>query len=134
MRRRHQAWRNEYKAHVFLSRRLEAKSAEEALAGFLGLAAVILLGNDQIVTPRQLQTMLCKAGARAIMRGIKQTEWCPEARRTFTYSPSAGTMTRVGKVVWDEIAKEFGVRWYKKAESELVVARGEGPLDFGREI
>lgn len=118
--RRDGSWRNAFKAKCVLSKRLEQISPEEVLSAFLGLAAVVIEGNDVMVSAKQFEHMIQKSGGKAITRYMRTQAVDPASERLYRWKPSTGTITQVGKLVFDEIAREFGVRWWKEAEVALV--------------
>lgn len=118
--RRDKSWRNEFKAKCCLSRRLLQIGAEEVLAAFLGLSSVVIENNDVAVGSKRFEHFLHKSGGKAVTRYMRTTALDPDADRVYRWKPSTGVITKVGKVVFDEIAKEFGARWWKEAEVLLV--------------
>lgn len=118
--RRDKSWRNEFKAKCYLSRRLEQIDTEEVLAAFLGLSSVVIEGNDVPVGAKQFEHFIQKSGGKAVTRYMRTTALDPESEKVFRWKPSTGVITKLGKVIFDEIAKEFGARWWKEAEVALV--------------
>ena len=118
--RRDGSWRNAFKAKCVLSKRLEQISPEEVLSAFLGLAAVVIEGNDVMVTAKQFEHMIQKSGGKAVTRYMRKQAIDHFSERLYQWKPSTGTITQVGKLVFDAIAKEFGARWWKDAEVALV--------------
>lgn len=128
--RREGSWRNGFKATWILQRRLcpelnpgedPEQVAEEVLAAYLGMTAVILKYNDVLVNRRQMMLFINKAGARAVIRHMRfrgAEEGRPE--KVYRYSPKSGTVTAVGKVLNDKISHQFGRSWWKDVESAAV--------------
>lgn len=117
--RRNDTWRNDYKALCAISKRLEKISAEEMIAAYLGMASVIITENEILVTSKQLELMLNKAGGRAATRFGSWTAKEPLSERTYRWKPSGGTYTQIGKVIHEVISREFGAKWYKEADVKL---------------
>lgn len=124
--RREKHWRNQFKAGIVLQRRFlpaiatggDTKViAEEIIAAYLGMAAVILKDNDVLVNRRQLMMFFNKAGARAItrhMRFVGADEHAPD--KVYRWRPSAGTTTAVGAIVNERISYQFGKMWWKRVD------------------
>jgi hypothetical protein len=134
--RREKHWRNQFKAGIVLQRRfLPAVAtggdpkviAEEIIAAYLGMAAVILKDNDVLVNRRQLMMFFNKAGARAItrhMRFVGADEHAPD--KVYRWRPSAGTTTAVGAIVNEQVSYQFGKMWWKRVDL-AVATLGEPP-------
>ena len=118
--KRRKNWTLEFTALVVLSRQLKVKPVEEILAGYLGMVVLILEGNELLLTSKQLELCLCKAGARSITR-FGQWKVLDEDGKTYRYHPSAGCMSKIGAVVFKAIAHEFSMKWYKLAEEKIAM-------------
>ncbi len=118
--RRDGSWRNAFKAKCVLSKRLEQISPKEVLSAFLGLSTVVIEGNDVMVTAKQFEHMIQKSGGKAVTRYMKTQAADPSSGRLYQWKPTPGTITQVGKLIFNAIANEFGARWWKDAEVALV--------------
>ncbi len=119
--KRRKNWTLEFTALVVLSKQLKKKPVEEVvLAGYLGMVAMILDGNELLLTAKQLELCLCKAGARSITR-FGKWQVSDEDGKMYRYHPSAGCMTKIGEVVFKAIAHEFSTKWYKLAEEKIAM-------------
>ena len=118
--KRRKNWTLEFTALVVLSKQLKKKPVEEILAGYLGMVAMILDGNELLLTAKQLELCLCKAGARSITR-FGKWQVSDEDGKMYRYHPSAGCMTRIGAVVFKAIGHEFSMKWYKLAEEKIAM-------------
>ena len=118
--RRDKSWRNAFKAKCCLSKRLEQIGAEEVLAAFLGLSAVVIRENDLAVSAKQFEHFIHKSGGKAVSRYMRTQDVDPSSGRLYQWKPSSGTITQMGKLISRAIAKEHGQRWWKDAEVVLV--------------
>ena len=118
--RRDKSWRNDFKAKCCLSKRIEQIGTEEVLAAFLGLASLVIAQNDVAVSAKQFEHFIHKSGGKAISRYMRTTAIDPGSEKLYRWKPSTGVITKIGKLVFDAIANEFGVRWWKEAEVVLI--------------
>ena len=123
--RRDKSWKNVFKAKCCLSKRLEQIDAEEVLAAYLGLAAVVIKENDVAVNAKQFELFINKSGGKAVSRYMKTEAFDPNTESLYQWKPSSGVITQIGKLVFDGIAREFGQRWWKEAEVVLVTRMKE---------
>ena len=132
--RRQKSWNNEFMALCVLSRQLKRKPVEEVVAGYLGMTALILEGNELLLTAKQLELCFNKAGARAITRFGKWYAIDGQGGKTYKYNPTSGTMTRIGEIIHKAISKEYGSKWYKLAEEKIAMLERPSKAEISGEI
>lgn len=122
--RRQSSWRQPFIAAGLLgmqARNLNNRwgySYQEISRGFIeshiGMAARFFHGNELFLTARQVVFGINKNGGRAVVCDVPiraKDEYDPE--KVWHYRKREGVITAVGKIVSEEISKEFGNKWWR---------------------
>lgn len=122
--RRQRSWRQPFIAAGLIgmqSRYLVSRwghDPREVATGFLeshiGMAARFFHGNELFLTSRQMIFGVNKNGGRAVICNVPiraKDEYDPE--KIWHYKKREGVITAVGKIVSEEISKEFGGKWWR---------------------